>query len=409
MTEFFRVQSREEALAHILRFEPVGEEPVRLAEAMNRTLSRPVIAAEDLPPFARATMDGVAVRAQDTFGASEGLPAFLRLVGEVRMGEHSTATLGSGETVRIATGGMLPEGADAVVMVEYTGTLDAETLEVYRTVAPWENTVQIGEDVARGKEVMPLGWCLRPHDLGLLAALGHGEVWAHRKPLVAILSTGDEVVPVSAKPGPGQVRDVNGVALAALVEREGATVLPMGIVPDRRETLQIRCREAIEVADCLMLSGGSSVGTRDYAVEVLAELEGAQILAHGIAVRPGKPTLLARVGEKPLLGLPGHPVSALVIFHILGRPLLDRLSGRTYPHRPRSVRARLTRNLASAQGREDYVRVTLEKEGGEWQARPVLGGSGLIGTLVRADGLVRIDARSEGIYGGEWVDVEVFP
>ena len=190
-----------------------------------------MIAGEDLPLFARATMDGFAVRAQDTFGASEGLPSLLRLVGEVRMGERSTATLGPGETIRIATGGMLPEGADAVVMVEYAGTLDTETLEVYRTVAPWENIVQIGEDVARGKEVMPPGWRLRPQDLGLLAALGHGEVWTHRKPLVAILSTGDEVVPVSAKPGPGQVRDVNGVALRPSWIGKGEYRSPWGSFP----------------------------------------------------------------------------------------------------------------------------------------------------------------------------------
>jgi molybdopterin molybdotransferase len=273
-------------------------------------------------------------------------------------------------------------------------------------LAPGENLVAEGEDVKQGEEMLPAGWPLRPQDVGLLAALGLENLWVHRKPTVAILSTGDEVVPAGATPGPGQVRDVNGPSLAALVQREGTVPLRLGVVADQRERLRVRCREGLERADCLLLSGGSSVGARDYAVEVLEALEGAEILAHGIAVKPGMPTLVARVGAKPLLGLPGHPVSALVIFHILGRPLLDRLCGRTYPRRPRPVRAQLARNLASTQGREEYVRVTLREEDEKMWARPVLGASGLIGTLVRAEGLVRIDQNVEGVNRGEWVEVE---
>jgi molybdopterin molybdotransferase len=294
-------------------------------------------------------------------------------------------------------------------MVEDTGVMDSRTIEVYRTVAPTENTVRRGEDVGRGQEVLPRGWTLRPQDLGILAALGCERIWVHRRPVVAVLSTGDEVIPPAGKPRPGQVRDVNGAAICAMLAWEGATPLPLGIVPDKKNLLEERCREGLGQADSLLLSGGSSVGTRDYALEALTGLEGAEILAHGVAVRPGKPTLLARVGEKPLMGLPGHPVSAMVIFHILGRPLLDKLSGRVHAHRPAPILARLTRNLASAQGREDYVRVTLEERDGERWAIPVLGGSGLIRTLVKAQGLVRVDAQSEGIYQGEWVEVEVFP
>jgi molybdopterin molybdotransferase len=409
MAEFFRVQSRAEALARLAAFSPVGEEQIPLRQSLARILSRPISSPEDLPPFPRATMDGFAVRARDTFGASESLPSLLKVVGEVRMGEPPTISLGPGETLRIATGGMLPEGADAVVMVEYTEGLDPETLEVYRAVAPGENSVGVGDDVAKGQEVLPAGWPLRPQDMGLLSALGITRAWVHRRPTVAILSTGDEVIPLEVSPQPGQVRDINGLALAALVEREGGIPLELGIVPDRRDLLEARCREGLSRADCLLLSGGSSVGARDYALDVLNSLDGVELLAHGLAVRPGKPTLLARVGKTPLLGLPGHPVSALVIFHILVRPLLDRLCGRWHPHRPPPIRARLSRNLASAQGREDYVRVTLHEEGGELWVHPVLGGSGLIGTLVRADGLVRVDSKSEGVYRGEWVEVEVFP
>jgi len=407
--EFLRVKSREQVLKEMEGFSPVGEEEVGLLEARDRVLSRPLVSPEDLPPFPRATMDGFAVRAQDTFGATQGLPSLLRVAGEVRMGEIPEIFLRPGEAVRISTGGMLPEGANAVVMVEYTQGLDEGTVEVYRPVAPNENVVRVGEDVASGEEILPAGWSLRPQDMGLLAGLGLGSLWVHRRPLVAIVSTGDEVVPVCETPGLGQIRDLNGVALAALVEREGGIPLRMGIVPDQKERLEEACREAIERSDCLLLSGGSSVGARDYALEVLGSLQGAEILAHGLAVRPGKPTLLARVGSRPVVGLPGHPVSALVIFHILVRPLLDALCGRRYPRRPPPLRARLARNIVSAQGREDYVRVSLHEEGGELWARPVLGSSGLIRTLVQADGLIRIDPRFEGLYRGDWVEVEPFP
>ncbi|MGQ9654039.1 MAG: molybdopterin molybdotransferase MoeA [Thermodesulfobacteriota bacterium] len=407
--EFFKVKSREQALKDIERFSPVGEEEITLLEARGRVLSRPLFSPENLPPFSRATMDGLAVRAQDTFGASQGLPSLLRVAGEVRMGQRPQVVLGPGEAVQISTGGMLPEGANAVVMVEYTQRVDEDMVEVYKPVAPNENVVREAEDVAAGEEVLPAGWHLRPQDVGLLAGLGLQALWVHRRPVVAIVSTGDEIVPTHERPGPGQVRDLNGVALSVLVEQEGGIPLRMGIVPDQKTRLERVCREAMERADCLLLSGGSSVGARDFALEALTSLGGAEILTHGLAVRPGKPTLLARVGSTPVVALPGHPVSALVIFHILVRPLLDRLCGRRCPRRSLRVRARLARNLPSAQGREDYVRVTLQEEGGEQWARPVLGSSGLIRTLVRADGLVRIDPLSEGLYRGEWVEVEPFP
>lgn len=409
MIRFFRVRSRQEVLHDLQRFRAVGEEEVSLWDALGRVLSMPIKAEEDLPAFPRATMDGFAVRAQDSFGASEALPGLFRLVGEVRMGEPPPKSIGSSEAMRVATGGMLPPGSDAVVMLEHCEVMDSDTLEVYRSVAPWENVVRPGEDVASGQELFPSGWVLRPQDLGLLAAMGTAWVRVHKKPVVAVLSTGDEVVAVEQRPAQGQVRDVNGISVCALVAWEGATPLPMGIVPDNQELLRQRLLEALDAADAVIVSGGSSVGTRDFILEVLQGLDESQLLAHGVAVRPGKPTVVAQVNGKPVLGLPGHPVSALVIMHLFGKPLLDRLSGRIYSHRPRPVRARITRNLASAQGREDYVRVVLEQKGEELWARPILGASGLIGTLARADGLVRIDPGCEGIYSGEMVEVESFP
>lgn len=409
MIRFFRVRSRQQVVAELQRFSPTGQEEVELSDGLGRVLSRSVRANEDLPQFLRATMDGFAVQAKDTFGASDAQPALLRLVGEVRMGEPAHGAIESSQAVRVATGAMLPEGADAVVMIEHAELLDSETLEVYKSVAPWENVVRPGEDVAAGQEVLPAGWTLRPQDLGLLGALGTTKLWVHRRPTIAVFSTGDEVVPIDRQPGPGQVRDVNGVSVCAWVTLEGGTALPMGIIPDRPEQLSKGFAQALQAADALIVSGGSSVGTRDFLMEVLQKLEGARVLAHGLAVRPGKPTLVAEVCGKPFLGLPGHPVSALVILHLLGRPLMDRLCGRVYPHRPRPFRARLTRNLASAQGREDYVRVAIEEKQGELWARPLLGSSGLIGNLSRAEGLVRIDPLCEGLYSGEWVEVESFP
>lgn len=409
MIRFFRVRSRLEVVAELQRFSPSGQEEVELWNGLGRVLSKAVTANEDLPQFLRATMDGFAVQAKDTFGASDGQPALLRLVGEACMGEPTEKTIGASEAVRVATGAMLPQGADAVVMIEHAEMLDSETLEVYKSVAPWENVVRPGEDVAAGQEVLPAGWRLRPQDLGLLGALGITKLWVYRKPTIAVFSTGDEVVPIDSQPGPGQVRDVNGISVCSWVTMEGGIALPMGIIPDRPEQLSKSFNEAMEKADALIVSGGSSVGTRDFLMEALRGLKGIQVLAHGVAVRPGKPTLVAESCGKPFLGLPGHPVSALVILHLLGRPLLDRLSGKIYPNRPRPFRARLTRNLASAQGREDYVRVAVEEKQGELWARPLLGSSGLIGNLARADGLVRIDPLCEGLYSGEWVEVESFP
>lgn len=406
MGEFFRVRSPSELMAELGRFASTGEEVVPLEEALDRVLSQEILCPHDLPPFPRAVMDGYAVRASDTFGASESLPALLQVVGEVSMGEEPGMTVGRGEAARIATGGMLPSGADAVVMVEHTQPVDKSTVEVYRSVAPGEHTVRKGEEVLAGERIFPEGWALRPQDVGLLAALGMDRVWVHRRPLVAILSTGDEVVPVEATPPPGKIRDVNSYCLGALVKRWGGIPIQMGIVPDSLQELETRCREGLERTDFLLLSGGSSVGSRDYALEVIQSLDEAEILAHGVAIKPGKPTLLASVGGKPVLGLPGHPVSASIVFAVVGRPLLDRLSGRRFAHRPRPVPARLARNLASAQGRKDYVRVSLEEREGELWAKPVLGASGLIATLVRADGMICIDAEAEGLERGSIVEVE---
>ncbi len=413
--EFFRLQTRAEVLALYPRFSPVGVEEVSLDDALGRVLAEPVAAAEAAPHFQRATMDGYAVCARDTFGASVGAPQYLEIKGEVPMGAAPVRPLLPGETWRVPTGAMLPEGADAVVMVEYTAEHPDQTLEVRRAVAPGENLLAPGEDVPAGKLLFDAGARLRPQDLGLLAALGITDLKAYRRPRVAILSSGDEIVPIDRQPGPGQVRDANAHLAAAQVREGGGLPLFLGIIPDDFGALRSALAAASNDADLILISGGSSVGARDLTLAAIRDLPASEVLVHGVAIRPGKPAILAAVGlgsgggVRPLLGLPGHPASAAVVMEVLGRPLLAHLSGlKPAPPWGRTVTAALSRNLAGASGREDYVRVRLRPEGETLWAEPVLGPSGLISPLVNSDGLVMIPLGLEGLLKGEPVEVRLF-
>lgn len=410
--EFFRLQTRQEVLALYDRFGPVGVETVELAEAGGRVLAAPIAAPEDVPGFWRATMDGYAVRAQDTFGAGVGAPQYLEIKGEVPMGVAPTRGVGPGETLRVATGAMLPPGADAVVMIEYTAEHPDGTLEVRRSVAPGESLLTPGEDVARGEVLFPAGRRLRPQEIGLLAALGLRRLAAYKKPRVAIISSGDEIVPLDEPPRPGQVRDANAYLAAAQVAEWGGRPLMHGIIPDDFAALRQTLAAALDAADLILISGGSSVGVRDLTLTAIQDLPDSEILVHGVALRPGKPTILAALGAmppKPLLGLPGHPASAAVVMEVLGRPLLLRLAGAS-GQSPwgRTVTAVLSRNLAGATGREDFVRMRLRREGEILWADPVLGPSGLLSPLVKSDGLVMIPLGVEGRFKGETVIVQLF-
>jgi molybdopterin molybdotransferase len=410
--EFFRLQTREEVLALYDRFAPVGVEDVDLAAAGGRVLAAPIRAPEDVPGFLRATMDGYAVRAQDTFGASVGAPQYLEIKGEVPMGVAPSRGIASGETLRVATGAMLPPGADAVVMIEYTAEHPDGTLEVRRAVAPGESLLTPGEDVARGERLFPAGRRLRPQEIGLLAALGIRRLAAYKNPRVAIISSGDEIVPLDETPRPGQVRDSNAYLAAAQVTAWGGLPLMYGIIPDDFDALRNTLAAALNAADLILISGGSSVGVRDLTLTAIQDLPGSEILVHGVALRPGKPTILAALGDKPpkpLMGLPGHPASAAVVMEVLGRPLLLRLAG-VNDQSPwgRRLTAVLSRNLAGATGREDYVRVRLRREDATLWADPVLGPSGLLSPLVKSDGLVMIPLGVEGLFKGEEVAVQLF-
>jgi len=413
--EFFRLQTREEVLALYPRFPPVGVEEVDLAGAWDRVLAGPVPAPEEVPGFLRASMDGYAVRAKDTFGASVAAPAYLEIRGEVPMGAAPQRDVGPGEALRVPTGAMLPSGADAVVMLEYTAEHPDGTLEVRRAVAPGENVLQPGEDVRRGEVLFPGGARLRPQDIGLLAALGVTHLKVYRRPRVAIISSGDEIVTLSQQPAPGQVRDSNAYLTGAQVQDWGGVPLIKGIVPDDFTTLRTALAATLREADLILVSGGSSVGVRDLSLTAIKDLPGAEILVHGVAIRPGKPTILAALtkkgekGAKPLLGLPGHPASAAIVMEVLGRPLLNRLAGLEAPSPwGGTAVALLSRNLAGASGREDYVRVRLRLEEDTLWADPILGPSALLSPLVKSDGLVMIPLGVEGLLRGESVTVTLF-
>lgn len=409
-TELFNVLTPRAAYAALRAYLPPPRPPQRIptAEALDRILAEPLVAPHDLPSFPRSTMDGFAVRAAATFGASEGLPAYLTVVGEVLMGRQAEVQVSVGQTARIATGGMLPPGADAVVMVEQTQEVDPRTIEVLRAVAPGENVVQPGEDVRAGESLLQSGHVLRPQDLGGLLALGITEVAVAPRLRVAILGSGDEVVPPDQEPGPGQIRDVNSYTLASLVRRAGHTPILLGIVPDVYEQLEAAAHRALDAADVVIISAGSSVSTRDMTAQVIATLGPPGVLVHGVSLKPGKPTILAAADGTPVFGLPGNPVSCIVTFDLFVWPALFEMSGcREAPRRP-TVVARLAKNVASAAGREDYVQVRLVERDGETWAEPVFGKSNLICTLVRADGMVRIDLDSGGLSAGQYVEARLF-
>jgi molybdopterin molybdotransferase len=403
--EFFAVRTVGEALAGFRPARRTGVETVALGQAHGRVPAEAVPAPHDLPGFARSTVDGYAVRAADTYGASEGMPSYLEVTGAVAMGRAPEGAVAPGTAVAMPTGGVIPEGADAVVMVEHTQEAMAGTIEVVRPAAPGDGLVRADEDAAEGTELVPAGRALRAQDLGLLAAAGVTDVRVRARPRVAIVSTGDEVVdPATAKLGAGQVRDASAVALAALVRDAGGDPDPRGIVPDDHDALAAVLGDAVASSDVVVVSAGSSVGARDETAAVVAGLGKPGIWAHGIALRPGKPTLLADCGGVPVIGLPGNPRSALVVFRLVGMPVVRLVGGVTRPPAEASTRARLERDVPSAAGRLDIVQVAVR----DGVASPLFGASALLSILSAADGYVVVPDEATGLQAGTEVDVTLY-
>lgn len=375
-------------------------ETVDTPDALRRVLAEPITAPEDLPPFRRSLMDGFACRAADI----AAVPAILRVVGDVRMGQAAELTLQPEEAAQVPTGGMLPEGADVVVPIEQA-EFEGETVTILSALAAGRHLIERGEDVSAGDRILSEGHRLRAQDLGALMGLGLTRVAVYRLPRVGILSTGDEVVPADQTPPLGKVRDLNSYSLAASVEALGATAHRYGILSDDADLLLEAARAALAECDLLILNAGTSVGKKDVVAPVIERLGSPGILVHGVDIRPGKPTIFAVCGGKPVFGLPGQPVSVLNTFDQFVSPVLRQMM--KLPDTVPTVRARLVEAIRSADGREDHVRVALENRDGEWWATPIMGVSAMISTMVRADGITVIPSRSPGFDAEEVVEVRL--
>ena len=398
------VKTPEEVLALIeTEFAPAaGTELVSLSQAMGRVLAEDIAATEYVPDFDRSTVDGYAVRARDTFGCSDAIPAILPLQGEVLMGEGAEFELNIEECVAVPTGGAVPKGADSVVMIEYTEDYGGE-IGISKPAAPGQNMIFRGDDVYPGKVILRKGRVLSSQDIGALAAIGRIQVSVVKKLTVGVLSTGDELVSPEVTPGPGQVRDVNGPMLEAMLSAFGVNVVHYGIVIDDEAKLTAVVQKAAAECDAVLMSGGSSVGVKDAACRIIESM--GVLLLHGIAIKPGKPTIIGKAGYKPLVGLPGHPVAAYFVTKLFILPLLGRLMGRVQP--AYTTTALVTESISANHGRAQYHCCRLERKDGQLYAYPIRGKSGLITTLAGADGYFCIDRDCEGLPQGAQVQVTI--
>jgi molybdopterin molybdotransferase len=397
-------------IENLPRTSPV-EKMTAIEEALGMVCSRDIVSPEDLPPFSRSTVDGFAVKAEDTFGATETMPAYLNVAQEIFMGESPGFSLSRGAAARIPTGGMLPAGADAAVMHEHVQPVDATMIEVLVPVVPGENVIHAGEDVKKGEIVVRAGRRLRPQDIGACAGLGLTEIPVCEKPAVSIISTGDEIVPARETPVAGQVRDINSYVLSGMIRNAGCVPVKKGIFRDDYEEIRSVIEGSMKDSAAILVSGGTSVGTRDMVAKIINDIGNPGLLFHGVSLKPGKPMMAGIIGGVPVFGLPGHPAAVGICFEIFVEPVLRILSGaeeRPLAYRRRTVRARLSRNISSPQGREEHVRVTLEEGEEGLRAVPVRGKSGLITTLVKADGTFVIPLNRNGVEKGELVEVRLF-
>lgn len=399
---FQKLTSIEEAthlLLTSLKLERLGVVNVPLAEALNRVLAEDITADEDLPRFNRSAVDGYAVKASDTFGASQFNPKILKLTNADRLME--------GEAKEVWTGNPLPEGADAVVMLEHVKRLNSE-IEVWVAVTPGENVSRKGEDVAKGEVAVRAGTRLKPHHLGLIAALGKSQVPVFEKPKVAILATGNELVEVGQTPRENQIFEVNRLVIASLCRELGAEPVDLGIAKDDVDEISEKIRLGLEKANMVVTTGGTSVGISDLVPVAINRLGKPGVIVHGVAMRPAMPTALAVVNDKPIIVLSGNPVAAMFGFEVFARPLILKMLGVEHESRP-IVQAKLTRRVSTALGRRTFVRVRVFRQNGEFYAEPISArGSGVISTMTRANGYVVVPENREGLEEGETVLVHMF-
>ncbi len=376
-------------------------ERIHIYDGLGRILAEDIKAHEDIPPLPRSTVDGYAVIAEDTTGASEATPALLKLVGRLEIGSIPELEIRPGECAYIPTGGILPKGSNGVVMLEYTDE-SAGFVEVFRGIAPGENTVQPGEDIKQGLLLIPAGTRLHERHIGLLAYTGITEINAYKKPTIKIFSTGNEVIPPDQTPKPGQVRDANGPMLMAMFGNLGKVTREIAIIPDSEEKLTKAIENSDE--DVIIFSGGSSAGVSDH-VEAAIRNAGGRILAHGLTIKPGKPTLIGEVEGKPIIGLPGHPASCFVSAKLVAEPIIQWISGENTLKPAVFIRGIVASDIPSRAGIEEYIRVKIDFSGGIPMVTPLYTQSGIVFTLAQADGLARIPPEKEGLERGEEIEV----
>jgi molybdopterin molybdotransferase len=410
MPEFLKLIPTQQALQILLSEMQVkvSRERVLLINALGRVTADPIYSPIPLPTFPRSTVDGYAVRAADTFGASESLPAYLRVIGEIDMGTSPSFDINPGETGLIHTGGMLPDSSNAVVMVENTQQVGADTVEILRSVAIGENIIKIGEDVQSGEEVIPPGVRIRPQEIGGMAALGILELEVAKKPIIGIISSGDEVIPPTGKLLSGQVRDINSYSLSALIDQAGAVPKRYGIFPDQADQLETIATQALDECDVVLITAGSSASARDLTARVINKLGTPGVLVHGVNIKPGKPTILAICQRKVVIGLPGNPVSALVIAGLFVIPVIESLLGIKNVGVRTRLLAKLNTNIPSQAGREDWVAAWLSTSTSGYQVDPIFSKSNLIFSLVRANCMIRVPPDATGLSAGDLVEVQLF-
>jgi molybdenum cofactor synthesis domain-containing protein len=401
---FYRRTSVDEALRLLLsKVHLLDTETINFSDALGRVLAEDVASNNDNPPFDRAAMDGYAVKAENTFGASQTNPIYFDVVGEVSVGTQPKIEIKNFQAIKIMTGAAIPNGADAVVMFEYVKER-GKKIEVLKPVTPGKNVSLKGEDVRKGEVLLRKGREIKPHDIGMLAAIGKTKIKVYRKPLVGIISSGEELIKPGTKLEKGKIYDVNTYSLSALVESTGARSIRLGIVSDEREKMKKAIKKALR-HDAIILSGATSVGKKDIFPDIVEEM--GKVLVHGVAMRPGEPTGFGMIEEKLVFMLPGYPVASIVGFSVFVRPALEKMQGKE--RRRMQVKAVLERKIASELGRRDFVRVKIKKEKGKLVASPVrTTGSGIISSLVKADGFVVVPENTEGLEKGKEVKVDLF-
>lgn len=400
--DFFNVVSVEEAkrkMLEVFKDFNLDIEDVSLLESNNRVLAEDIISNINVPEFNRSTVDGYAIKSKDSHGASGSIPSVFNIVGEVQMGEISHQSIKSGEAIYVPTGGMIPEGADGMIMIEDTEKLDDSTLMVYKAISHNENIILKGEDIKNGEKALEKGRILTPEAIGVLAALGKSQVKVYKKPKFYIISTGDEIIDLNEKLELGKVRDINSYALDGMISQLGGETVHRTIVGDNYEKLKAEVEGAISTSDIILISGGSSVGTRDYTDKVINFFNGKGVFVHGISIKPGKPTIIGEGNGKPIIGLPGHPVSSIIVFKAIVESFINKKLG-TNSIAPQT-KAIMNFNFPSSPGRETYQMVKLKEINGKIHANPSFGESGMISLLANADGYIIIKSHEEGIYKGE--------